>query len=104
MGFAEQLTELQIWPEPNRGHMRGHEEEGDEGDLGGGSERRARGGPREGGKDLSEEVEKGMDADLSSDLLAIDVREALHHLGLISGAVTTDDLLGNIFANFCIGK
>jgi len=50
------------------------------------------------------EVEKGMDVNLSSDLLAIDIREALHHLGLISGAVTTDDLLGNIFANFCIGK
>ncbi len=50
------------------------------------------------------EVEKGMDINLSSDLLAIDIREALHHLGLISGAVTTDDLLGNIFANFCIGK
>ncbi|MDC9722108.1 MAG: tRNA uridine-5-carboxymethylaminomethyl(34) synthesis GTPase MnmE [Urechidicola sp.] len=50
------------------------------------------------------EVEKGMDINLSSDLLAIDIREALHHLGLITGAVTTDDLLGNIFANFCIGK
>ncbi len=50
------------------------------------------------------EVEKGMQINLSSDLLAIDIREALHHLGLISGAVSTDDLLGNIFANFCIGK
>lgn len=50
------------------------------------------------------EVEKGMAVELSSDLLAIDIREALHHLGLITGAVTTDDLLGNIFANFCIGK
>ena len=50
------------------------------------------------------EVEKGMGINLSSDLLAIDIREALHHLGLITGAVTTDDLLGNIFANFCIGK
>ena len=50
------------------------------------------------------EVEKGMAIDLSSDLLAIDIREALHHLGLITGAVSTEDLLGNIFANFCIGK
>lgn len=50
------------------------------------------------------DVEKGMGINLSSDLLAIDIREALHHLGLITGAVTTDDLLGNIFANFCIGK
>ncbi|MGB1269849.1 MAG: tRNA uridine-5-carboxymethylaminomethyl(34) synthesis GTPase MnmE [Flavobacteriaceae bacterium] len=50
------------------------------------------------------EVQKGIDNQISSDLFAIDIREALHHLGLISGEVTTDDLLGNIFANFCIGK
>lgn len=50
------------------------------------------------------EVHKGIDNQISSDLFAIDIREALHHLGLISGEVTTDDLLGNIFANFCIGK
>ena len=50
------------------------------------------------------EVEKGMEVQLSSDLLAIDIRQALFHLGEITGAVTTDDLLGNIFANFCIGK
>lgn len=50
------------------------------------------------------DVEKGMDMQLSSDLLAIDIRQALFYLGEITGAVTTDDLLGNIFANFCIGK
>lgn len=50
------------------------------------------------------EVENGMAFDISSDLLAIDIRQALFHLGEITGAVTTDDLLGNIFANFCIGK
>ena len=50
------------------------------------------------------DVEKGMELQLSSDLLAIDIRQALFHLGEITGAVTTDDLLGNIFANFCIGK
>lgn len=50
------------------------------------------------------EVQSGIDNQISSDLFAIDIREALHHLGLISGEVTTDDLLGNIFANFCIGK
>ncbi|MCK5815078.1 MAG: tRNA uridine-5-carboxymethylaminomethyl(34) synthesis GTPase MnmE, partial [Flavobacteriaceae bacterium] len=49
------------------------------------------------------EVEKGMAIDLSSDLLAIDIRQALYHLGEITGSVTTEDLLGNIFANFCIG-
>ena len=54
-----------------------------------------------------EEIEKvqiGMKEDLSSDLMAIDVREALYHLGEITGQVTNDELLGNIFANFCIGK
>jgi tRNA modification GTPase len=34
----------------------------------------------------------------------MDVREAIHHLGAITGQVTTDDLLGNIFSKFCIGK
>ncbi len=50
------------------------------------------------------EVQNGIDLQISSDLFAIDIRESLHHLGLITGAVTTEDLLGNIFANFCIGK
>lgn len=50
------------------------------------------------------EVQKGIDNNISSDLFATDIRNALHHLGLISGEVTTEDLLGNIFANFCIGK
>jgi len=50
------------------------------------------------------EVQKGIENNISSDLFATDIRDALHHLGLISGEVTTDDLLGNIFANFCIGK
>ena len=40
----------------------------------------------------------------SSDLIAINVRKALDHLGNITGEVTTDDLLGNIFSKFCIGK
>ncbi|GBF21130.1 MULTISPECIES: tRNA uridine-5-carboxymethylaminomethyl(34) synthesis GTPase MnmE [Arenibacter] len=54
-----------------------------------------------------EEIEKvqfGMEEDTPSDLLAIDVKEALYHLGEITGQVTNDELLGNIFANFCIGK
>ena len=50
------------------------------------------------------EVQKGMDQNISSDLMAIDIRQALFHLGEITGEITTDDLLGNIFANFCIGK
>ncbi len=50
------------------------------------------------------EVQKGIENNISSDLFATDIRSALHYLGLISGEVTTEDLLGNIFANFCIGK
>jgi len=50
------------------------------------------------------EVQKGLDKNISSDLMAIDIRQALFHLGEITGEITTDDLLGNIFANFCIGK
>ena len=50
------------------------------------------------------EVQSSIDMEISSDLFAIDIRESLHHLGLITGEVTTEDLLGNIFANFCIGK
>lgn len=51
-----------------------------------------------------EQVQVGVNNNLSSDLLSIDVKEALYHLGLITGTVTSDELLGNIFANFCIGK
>ena len=51
-----------------------------------------------------QKVKEAMDVDLASDLMAIDIREALYHLGEITGAVSTDDLLGNIFSNFCIGK
>ena len=50
------------------------------------------------------EVEKGIEANISTDLFSIDIRQALFHLGEITGEVTTEDLLGNIFANFCIGK
>ena len=49
-------------------------------------------------------VQAGLESNLSGDLLAIDLREALYHFGIITGEITTDDLLGNIFANFCIGK
>ena len=51
-----------------------------------------------------QKVQQGMDAQLSGDLLAIDIRQALYHFGEITGEITSDDLLGNIFANFCIGK
>ncbi|MCL9809416.1 tRNA uridine-5-carboxymethylaminomethyl(34) synthesis GTPase MnmE [Flavobacterium luminosum] len=54
-----------------------------------------------------EEIQKvkwGLDSGLPSDLMAIDIRSALHYFGEITGEVTNDELLGNIFANFCIGK
>ncbi len=51
-----------------------------------------------------EEIEDGFIKDIPSDLIAIDIRKALHHLGEITGQVTTDEILGNIFGKFCIGK
>ena len=51
-----------------------------------------------------EKVEEGLINHLSGDLLAIDIREVLYHLGSITGAVSNDELLGNIFSRFCIGK
>lgn len=54
-----------------------------------------------------EEIQKvkwGLDSRISSDLMAIDIRSALYFFGEITGEVTNDELLGNIFANFCIGK
>jgi tRNA modification GTPase len=49
-------------------------------------------------------VKYGLETNLPSDLMAIDIKEALYHFGTITGQVTNDELLGNIFANFCIGK
>ena len=54
-----------------------------------------------------EEIQKvsfGLQANIPSDLMAIDIRQALYYFGEITGEVTNDELLGNIFANFCIGK
>ncbi|MFY0688649.1 MAG: tRNA uridine-5-carboxymethylaminomethyl(34) synthesis GTPase MnmE [Cyclobacteriaceae bacterium] len=46
----------------------------------------------------------GIDAEVTNDFLAMDIRQSLHHLGEITGEITTDDLLDNIFSKFCIGK
>ena len=51
-----------------------------------------------------ERVEEGLVSGLSADLLAIDIRETLYYLGSITGAVSNDEVLGNIFSKFCIGK
>ena len=49
-------------------------------------------------------VLNGLDTGIPSDLIATDIRHALHHLGSISGEISTDDLLESIFRDFCIGK
>ena len=49
-------------------------------------------------------VEIGIDNNISTDLLSIDIRKCIECIGEITGEVTNDDILGNIFANFCIGK
>jgi len=55
-------------------------------------------------QDSLERVLYGIDHPITSDFLAMDIRQALHHLGEITGQVSTDDLLDNIFSKFCIGK
>lgn len=49
-------------------------------------------------------VREGLATGLPTDLAAQDIREAIYHLGSIVGEISTDEVLGNIFANFCIGK
>ena len=49
-------------------------------------------------------VLEGLSQSITGDFLAQDIRFALHHLGEITGVITTDDLLANIFSKFCIGK
>ncbi|MCG8483129.1 MAG: tRNA uridine-5-carboxymethylaminomethyl(34) synthesis GTPase MnmE, partial [Clostridia bacterium] len=51
-----------------------------------------------------EKIKNGFEQGLPSDLLTIDIRDALYYLGEITGEVTTDEILGNIFGKFCIGK
>jgi tRNA modification GTPase len=46
----------------------------------------------------------GLDEQLPEDLIAMDIRQAIHYLGEITGQITSDEILGNIFRNFCIGK
>jgi tRNA modification GTPase len=47
---------------------------------------------------------QGLETGLSGDFIAQDIREVLHYLGEITGQISTDEVLGNIFKNFCIGK
>ncbi|MCR9016691.1 tRNA uridine-5-carboxymethylaminomethyl(34) synthesis GTPase MnmE [Aquiflexum gelatinilyticum] len=50
------------------------------------------------------DVLEGLDRQITNDFLAMDIRRSLHYLGEITGEITTDDLLANIFSKFCIGK
>lgn len=54
--------------------------------------------------DALQRVLEGMSQGITGDFLAMDIRQALHYLGEITGTITTDDLLDNIFSKFCIGK
>jgi tRNA modification GTPase len=49
-------------------------------------------------------VLNGLDSGITGDFLAQDIRECLHYLGEITGEITTHEVLGHIFKNFCIGK
>ncbi|MBO4655189.1 MAG: tRNA uridine-5-carboxymethylaminomethyl(34) synthesis GTPase MnmE [Bacteroidales bacterium] len=51
-----------------------------------------------------EHIEKEVQEGIPTDLVAIDVREALHYLGLVTGEIATDDILNLVFGHFCIGK
>jgi tRNA modification GTPase len=49
-------------------------------------------------------VEKGLSENIPGDLIAMDIRQVLYYIGTITGDISSDEILGNIFANFCIGK
>ena len=51
-----------------------------------------------------EPVKEGLVCGVSADLLMVDIRQALHYIGLITGEVATDEILGTIFSRFCVGK
>jgi tRNA modification GTPase len=55
-------------------------------------------------KNAIENIKTGIGNNISGDFLAQDIRHALHYLGEITGEITTDEILGNIFSKFCIGK
>jgi tRNA modification GTPase len=54
--------------------------------------------------DSLERVQQGLEMNIPTDLVSQDLRQALYHLGSITGEITTDEVLGSIFSRFCIGK
>lgn len=51
-----------------------------------------------------DDVRQALDQGISGDLVSIDLRVALHHIGAITGEINTEEVLGSIFSKFCIGK
>lgn len=51
-----------------------------------------------------QQAQTGLETNITGDFIAMDIRQAMFHLGSITGDISTDDLLGNIFSKFCIGK
>lgn len=51
-----------------------------------------------------EQAKTGLETNITGDFVAMDIRQSMFHLGSITGDISTDDLLGNIFSKFCIGK
>lgn len=51
-----------------------------------------------------QDIELGLENNVPGDLLALDIRQALHYLGSITGQITNEDQLDYIFSKFCIGK
>lgn len=51
-----------------------------------------------------QQAKTGLETNVTGDFVAMDIRQAMFHLGSITGDISTDDLLGNIFSKFCIGK
>ncbi|GAB6013197.1 tRNA uridine-5-carboxymethylaminomethyl(34) synthesis GTPase MnmE [Viscerimonas tarda] len=49
-------------------------------------------------------VSEGLNNNISGDFLSQDIRECMHYLGEITGQISTDEILGNIFGKFCVGK
>lgn len=54
--------------------------------------------------DALQKAREGLETGITGDFVAMDIRQAMYELGQITGDISTDDLLGNIFAKFCIGK
>ena len=54
--------------------------------------------------DRLNQVQQGLEMNIPTDLVSQDLRQALYHLGSITGEITTDEVLGTIFSRFCIGK